>query len=312
MLAPPALRPREPAPQPRAQVHLGGLADHALIALVVHRMLTAEQLSEMLTPQATGTGNWRRRLNQLRRAGLVETMCSYRGWRSNVWHATRPGIQRVLTDPDHTRSYQVPASSILQAHTLAVNDVGLAFVRAARNRGDDCDWASWDHEVAHTFATTHRNRRTALIADAVLTYTTKDAAGPGRSLRCFIELDRATQPAHKLAAKIRTYADYHRWEPARPDTHGVPAGEPGWRGRYTCWPPLCVIIGANPAKTPDAIERRIDQIIRLCAADHLTVCQAMPVYICRFDTLTAQGPWAPIWWRPDNPRTPVDLTGRPA
>ena len=41
------------------------------------------------------------------------------------------------------------AAGPLQQHTLGVNDVGTAFVKAARARGDECDPFSWRHEIAH-------------------------------------------------------------------------------------------------------------------------------------------------------------------
>lgn len=81
-------------------------------------------------------------------------------------------------------------------HTLAVNDVGIAFVNAARERGDECGPLAWRHEIAYPI-TARRNRRPGdiVIADALLTYTQQC---PDRTLSVhqrFIELDPCHDPA---------------------------------------------------------------------------------------------------------------------
>lgn len=287
------------------------LAEQALRALAVHRMLTAEQLRELLTPAATATTHWSARLAGLARGGLVRALPTRGARTPKVWCATRDGLRVALGDRSQIRHYEVPpGGGILQAHTLALNEAGLAFVRAARATGDDCDCWSWEHEVAHTMG--GARRRNTLIADAVLSYGRVTANGTTETetlLQRFIELDRATEPVHKLADQVRRYAAYHRWAPDRPDAYGVPAGQPAWRGRYPRWPVLCVVIGANPAKGRRAIERRIDSLIGLCARDPLIRTQRIGVVICAYEDLVARGPWAPIWWRLDAPEVPVDVAG---
>jgi hypothetical protein len=285
------------------------LSEQALHALVVHRMLTAEQLRELLSPDSAALTNWSARLNVLARNGLIRSL-PCRGARSRkVWCATRDGLRIAAGAGPRSRLYEVPAGGgILQAHTLALNNIGLAFVRAARARGDDCDAWSWEHEIAHTMGSAQA--RSTLIADAVLTYGRVAAGGAADIvLRRFLELDRATEPVARLAEKIRSYAAYHRWVPNNPAAHGLAAGQPAWEARYHRWPVLCIVIGANPAKGPKAIERRIDALIELAGHDTLVHNEGIGVLIGAYADIVARGPWAPVWWRLDAPEIPVDMAG---
>lgn len=176
------------------------------------------------------------------------------------------------------------------AHTLAVNEVGAAFVRAARTRGDECDWTCWEHEVAHTYRASGPNR--TLIADAVLTYTTS-GGDQRRTRQYFVELDRATKPVDKLAAKVRACAGYRDWSPRDHAPHGLPAGGRAWRARYANWPTLLVVVGANVAKDHKAIERRLDQLYERCWADPriraaLTGTDQLRPLACVYETLVAR------------------------
>jgi hypothetical protein len=69
------------------------------------------------------------------------------GFGTNGARGTRtPGrveTRRKLLSP-------MDARGPLRAHTLAVNDVGIAFLKAARPRAEDeCGPLAWRHEVAH-------------------------------------------------------------------------------------------------------------------------------------------------------------------
>ena len=283
------------------------LADQTLHALVVHRMLASDQLHRMMSPGSTIDATYYR-LGQLRRAGLADGFPVRSGQRAQhkVWHATAAGVERALSDPDLTRRYVVTrpkTSRNLVAHTLAVNEAGLAFIsHARRNPGHECDYLSWEHEVAHSLGAERRGNPN-LITDAVLSYTVADPAGRAATLaRRFVELDRGTEPPHVLFEKLRRYALYHDHRPTGSDR------EPWWKQRYPTFPALCLIIGANPAKTSAQLTRRLHTMCALAAADPLITTQRITVMACRFEDLTTRGPGAAIWWMPGR-SDPVTWTG---
>src|ERR1700709_2417026 len=151
---------------------------------------------------ALGSG----RLALLRRVGLAEST-SLPG-RRLLWHLTERGVDAAGTIPSRAetrRKVIAPeqAAGPLQKHTIAVNDVGIAFVRAARERGDECGPFDWLHEVAHSLGPPP-GRRTPeqLISDAVLTYQLAEADGQTSIAYRFIELDCATRSAADLAHRL--------------------------------------------------------------------------------------------------------------
>ena len=68
------------------------------------------------------------------------------------------------------------ANGPLREHTLAVNEVGLVFVSAARARGDECGPNDWDNEVA--FRVTDRRAGRALSCAWLTRCCTTPGAGP--------------------------------------------------------------------------------------------------------------------------------------
>lgn len=119
------------------------------------------------------------------------------------------------------------ASGPLQAHTLAVNELGLCFLRAARERGDEFSPRSWRHEVAHGPAPGMR-RGELLIADAVFAYMVVSEQDLALEYR-FCELDRGTLPSERLARKLARYARLYRFRP-RPERRGGQAREADLEG----------------------------------------------------------------------------------
>ena len=257
------------------------------MTLAVHRLLTVDQLRELLTPGAAGTANWSRRLNALARAGLVQAQRSRGTGGYKLWCATPAGLRAALADRGPRRAYSAAdTAGVLGAHTYAVNEVGFAFLRSARTRGEDCEW---EHEVMHRVGT-GRGRSGRLIADAVVAY--ERHPDRGRLVR-FVEVDRATEPLARLVGQARAYARYHR------------AG--AWTDRYGRWPAVAVVVGANPARAPEAVERRIRRFLESCAAD--PQLRRLPLLVTSHEQLTADGPWSAVWSRPDYPGTPVDGHG---
>jgi hypothetical protein len=63
---------------------------------------------------------------------------------------SRTEMRRTVVRPEQ-------AAGPLRRHTQGVNDTGIAFVVAARERGDDCSPWSWRHEIAHPIGTRPAN-----------------------------------------------------------------------------------------------------------------------------------------------------------
>jgi hypothetical protein len=103
------------------------------------------------------------------------------------------------------------AAGALHEHTLAVNDVGIAFVRAARERGEECGPYNWFHEIAHPLGPPPgRCTSEQLISDAILTYQLTESDRSTSIAYRFVELDRATRSAADLARRLGRYARFYR------------------------------------------------------------------------------------------------------
>ena len=274
-----------------------------LESLHAHRLLTAGQLRELHAPHASL--RWTHRaLARLASHGLVDFARAGRGGR-RVYHLTADGINAVSAT-ERTgrprRSAGPPVAGPLTAHTLAVNDAAIAFVTAARGRGDECGPLAWRHEVAHpTSSPAPGQRRALVIADALLTYLEHRDQGELAFHYRFLELDRATQPTNLLAAKLARYTDLHTYT-------AKGARRPAWQEHYPVFPEvLCVLTGAPRP----ALERRAQTVLALYAA-HPGVDPQVVVSICLLDDLTQHGPWAPVFHRPQNPDRRVDWLGGPA
>lgn len=198
---------------------------------------------------------------------------------------------RVLTTDD--------ASGPLQAHTLAVNDAGIAFLHAARKRGDEFGPLSWQHEVAHPLRGGRRRRQ--LISDALITYLLGGADGLSLEYR-LLELDRATLSVDRLATKLARYAELHRTT----DDDGGPR----WRAWYPTFPAVLVALAGHERH---ALERRRQATIALCRSDpQLARTPEVAISLCLLEDLQAEGPFAAIFRDPSEPDRPVDWLGEPA
>ena len=188
----------------------------------------------------------------------------------------------------------------LQAHTLAVNEVGLAFVATARKRGADFDAWSWRHESAHRLAE-RDGKGEVVIADAVLDYTSHD----DDAVLCrFLELDRATMPLRELEAKLTAYARLYRFRPK--------VG--GWPSLYPQWPKVLVVFCGRPAPV---LERRMRSLLELVGANPNLEERHEPdshfdISMVTLDDLRRHGPFHPVFWKAGVPSSPVDILGSPA
>ncbi len=292
---------------------LPGVAPAMLAGLYQHRLLTTKQLHALYTPETRL--RWTRRvLESLRSRGLVDRVQG--PGTLSLWFTTDDGADAVETtgpraEPRRRVTTQAQAEGLLRKHTIAVNDVGIAFTIAARKRGDECGPDSWRHEIAHPIsAGSVRKPAQLVIADALLTYLQTTADGALVLHQRFIELDRGTaRPAEQLAAKITRYTRLRYYTPISAAAPDAPA-EPLWRRYYRSWPHLLVVLADQ---SPKRIKQRIQRTLALYESDpgkdHRI---AIPVSFVSLDDLTERGPFAPIFVTADQPERTVNWLGEPA
>lgn len=202
----------------------------------------------------------------------------------------RRSAHRARRDPSQLLTAD-QAAGALQHHTLAVNDAGLAFLRAARERGDgEFTWRSWRHELAHPIAAGGPRSRPVVIPDAVLGYPVTPPDGRLALHHRFLELDRATIPIEQLAHKLARYTRlYHHTTPPQ-----APGGEarPAWRERYPRFPRILVLFAGRPRP---ALERRLRTLLALCASNpELQDTPDVEISFGLLNDLVHDGPWAPV------------------
>lgn len=289
-------RPPQPQPVPR----FGATAVAVLESLYQHRLLSTRQAHTLHAPHAR-VHAMQRTLARLRAGGLAASV--HLPGRLGLWYLTDRGLDTVEAIPNRveTRRKRIShdqAAGPLQHHTLAVNEVGIAFVAAARQRGDDCGPYAWRHEIAHPLG---RRRTDRLIADAVLTYQLNQPDETSFHYR-FVELDRATRANNDLARRLARYATLYR--------HTDPtAGAPAWRRLYPVFPELLVVLaGADRSR----LERRRETVLALCEQeDELAATPQVRISICLLDDLAAHGPFAAIFHTPADPDTATDWLANP-
>lgn len=269
-------------------------------SLAQHRVLTTEQVREIHLPD--NHPRWAQQvLGRLRGAELVAfTRPPNSGQR--LWFATERGVRLAreahALEGDLRPLQAAEVAGQLRAHTLAVNEVGIAFLRAARERGDECGPLSWRHEVAHSLSRGRGRRRRTLFADAVLTYLREEDGRLALEQR-FLELDRATLTVDRLVAELARYGELHRAKGA--------GGEAMWKERYPRFPKVhCVLAGASRP----ALERRRRSVLALLHTNpQLAGARGPRVSICLLEDLRARGPFAPIFREVRDPGREVDWLG---
>lgn len=294
---------RHAAPVPR----LGATAVAVLESLYQHRLLTTRQAHQLHAPQARREVT-QRTLARLRQAGLANAVRL--PGRMMVWYLTERGIHAVEAIPNcvETRRKLIPrdhAAGPLQQHTLAVNDVGIAFVNAARARGDECGPFAWRHEIAHPLGPPPGRRTTEqLIADSVLTYQLNEPDETSFHYR-FVELDRANRATNDLSRRLARYARLYR-HTIRPDgKQSQPVSL--WALLYPIFPEVLVVLAGQARHR---LERRRQTVLDLCRQDDdLLATPQVRLSICLLDDLTEHGPFAPIFQGPADDHT-TDWLGR--
>jgi len=281
-----------------------------LLGCYQHRLLSTTQVCRLFFGPGYDRRAAQRVLAGLEAKGLVRRVLGPPPARHALWFATELGCASAEAAGAPERSYRMTpelAGGALQAHTLAVNEVGLAFVEAALARGDECSPFDWEHEVAHRIADRPTGGRGSdfLIADAVLQYTFRRPDGTGALLQRFVELDRGTMGLLRLGAKLRAYAQLERFRPRR--GRGDADADGGWRSRYATFPKLLVVLTGQG----EVARRRT--LLDLCVADpRLHPGRAtIDISVVEFESLLKEGPFAPIFWRPGAPE-PVHMLGTAA
>jgi hypothetical protein len=284
------------------------LGVEVLQSLHQHRLLTTRQVHRLHAPHASR--RWAQELlHRLRQAGLAAMARDARG--GGAWYLTPAGIdaaETIAVRAEERRKLVTAAQAAgpLQQHTLEVNEVGLAFVEAARGRDDDFGPFAWRHEISHRLSPPGARRRGEnLIADALLVY---QQGGGGRGLTFhyrLLELDRATMSAAQLASRLGRYGRLHRVPGAAKD----PMEEPGpdWEGSYPVFPAVIVAL-SGVGREP--LGRRRETVLALLAEEpDLQDAPEVEVAACLLEDLVGRGPFAPIFRRRHDPDTDVDWLG---
>lgn len=268
-----------------------------LASLAQHRVLSTPQVSSIHFPGRSP--RWARMvLARLADAGLAAFVPSLgaAGTPRRLWYVTERGARAAL---DAGLLEAMPrlmdaesASGPLQAHTLAVNDAAICFLRSARQRGDDCGPLAWRHEVPHRLG--HGRRAGTLFADAVLTYLRLTESEVVVEQR-FLELDRATLSVDRLAAELARYGRFLGAEGKE--------GDLLWPSQYPFFPPVvCVLAGSSRA----ALRRRRDSAVAILRDDPDARSPRLSIRLCLAEDLAERGPFAPIFTDARDPEAPVD------
>jgi hypothetical protein len=288
---------------------LPSVATEVLAGIYQHRLLSTKQLHALYTPHSKA--RWTRRVLALLAERRLVDRTQGPGSLS-LWFLTEYGAETVETAgprPEPRRRLVGPAQAEgpLRKHTLAVNDVGIAFVRAARERGDECGPESWRHEIAHPISLA-RGRKPAemAVADALLTYLQAGEDGSLALHQRWIELDRGTaRPAEHLAAKISAYTRLRYFAL----TGSEELGEPLWRNYYRSWPHLLIVLADQ---SRERMRLRIQRTLVLHQSDPANhEGAAIPLAFVALEDLQRHGPFAAIFTTPEHPTQPVDWLGQP-
>jgi len=271
-----------------------------IASLGEHRILSTAQVRAIHFPDC-GPRRAQQVLAYLERAGLIAYVQARRAPR-RLWFLTERGADLTVIAGEVERRPKVltpqQAAGPLQAHTLGVNEVGISFLRAARERGEEFGPLSWRHEIAHPLNRGRGRARRTLIADAVLSYVRDEEKDHVFEQR-FVELDRATLSVERLVAELARYGRLYR---ARDKE-----GERLWRSHYPSFPPvLCVLAGASRK----ALRRRrsIARVL-LESNPELSSAHGARVYFCLLEDLASRGPFAPIFRKVGEPAQAVDWLG---
>ena len=279
-----------------------------LTACLHHRLLTTEQLRQLLAPQSSLRW-WQKITRRLAAGGLLDHVSHRIADRKSrpqlIWFVTTTGraaVQHLVVERRHTMTAE-RAANALQRHTLLANEVGIAFAQHAERLGHHCGPYDWDHEVGHRYG--HAPRPRIVVPDLVVRCWLRHA-DEDTLLTRFVELDRGQYSPIVLRNKIRQYAELLTYTgPAHP---GAANPRPVWSRVYPVFPKLAIVFADQSAAV---INRRIDVLIELCRADPLIRRHLPTLWLgcAPIDQVLTEGPYAPIW-RTALAEEPTDLLDR--
>jgi len=301
---------------------LSDTAARLLGALADHRLLTVEQL-RVLCGWRPDVGRYVSRqwisdqLNGLKELGYVRPGRQRVG-RGKVWSVTKQGATAAELDDGAAdrrivvlRSSQIHART--QAHTLAVNQVGVTFAHWAHEHpGDACGWTN---EVAHKVLEGAALSKGLLRPDAYLRVDCQLQPGQWAFLSAFVELDRDSKTVQQLGEQLRRYVLFKRYSP-----RGAQA--PAWQTFYGQFPTVLVVFDSRQRQRPGEpteafvahtrshLEERLDALSAFCDADpmlHQALGIDAPevpaepelrVRCCLLADIERHGPYEPIFIDP--------------
>jgi hypothetical protein len=258
-----------------------------------HRLLSTAQLHALYPGRALR--RTQRALAAMERVGWLASVREPGGMK--LWFVTEAGadaVEAVGGRAELRRKVLLPeqAAGPLQAHTLAVNGGGVAFVRAARERPpDEFGPLAWRNEIAHPIGPPPGRRRgESLIADAELSYMRVHADGRVSLNWAFVELDRATMALETLGAKLGRYVRLYEYA-GRPSKQRLGVTRL-WREHYPDFPAVLVVL-ANASASRLRNRRWLVQWV--WERDYAERARWIDLRVCLYTDLLEQGPFAPIF-----------------
>lgn len=110
---------------------------------------------------------------------------------------------RLGGDAEKYVSTRSASDQLFLEHTLAVNDVLIAFILAARRAGHHVEWEFPAEPLDRLADPLKTNAIIPVFPDASLEYQVQT-----QKRRFFLEVDRGTEPGRRFAEKIRGYLSY--------------------------------------------------------------------------------------------------------
>jgi len=188
----------------------------ALQAVHDYRVLRRDQIQKLLFPSCN-TANYR--LQRLYQHGFLERRwCPVeygQGSGRALYLMGNRGLQLLtqrLGNMPQATSYRIVRKTVRSPfleHTLAVNDVRIAFsIAAQRERYGIQKWVREDdlkaaREYVYASTTTGTRRNVAIIPDAYFVLNLGD-----RRAHFLLEVDCATETSHRWAQRVRAYLAY--------------------------------------------------------------------------------------------------------
>lgn len=272
-----------------------------------HRLLSTAQLHGLYR-DGLSLRRTQRALGAMEAVGWLASVRQPGGMK--LWFVTAAGaeaVEAIGNRAELRRKLIAPAQAAgpLQQHTLAVNEVGVALVRAARERGDEFGPLAWRNEIAHPIGS---RRSEAVIADAVLSYERDTPEGVCTHL-WFLELDRATMATEALVAKLGRYVDLHHYvAPPSRQRRSTYTGLARWHEQYAHFPSIMVVLANG---TRGRLQRRRWLTLARWKSQHGERGRFIDLYICLFEDLIEHGPFAAIF-KSNRAEELVDWLGNPA